>query len=143
MAATGTLPAGDFITRAEARAEIGTLVSDQLAAFEAQRQSMAALRADAKSLIDTLAQQADEALKRNQLAAEAQIYQQVGDLREQTVSTVTIVARRRSVRSRSSTMARCSCADPPLWANTVGRGFGERRGGDLMRGGDGASGPVA
>ena len=31
----------------------------------------------------------------------------------------------------------------PLRANAVGRGFGERRGGDLMRGGDGASGPVA
>ena len=31
----------------------------------------------------------------------------------------------------------------PLRANAVGLGFGERRGGDLMRGGDGASGPVA
>ena len=31
----------------------------------------------------------------------------------------------------------------PLWANTVGQGLGERRGGDLTWDGDGASGPVA
>ena len=91
MAGTTPASAGDFISRAEARAEIGTLVADQLAAFEAQRQSMAALEDKAKSLIETLAQQTDAALKRNAEVTEAQITSQVGALREQAVSTVTTV----------------------------------------------------
>ena len=91
MAGTTPASAGDFISRAEARAEIGTLVADQLAAFEAQRQSMAALEAQAKSFIDTLAQQTDDALKRNTAATEAQITSRFRALRERTVSTVTTV----------------------------------------------------
>ena len=91
MAGTTPAPVSDFISRAEARAEIGTLVAEQVAAFEAQRQSMATLEAQAKSFIDTLAQQTDAALKRNTEVTEAQITSQVGALREQTVSTVTTV----------------------------------------------------
>ena len=52
---------------------------------------MAALETRATSFIDSLAQQTDEALKRNAAATEAQITQPVGALREQTVSTVTTV----------------------------------------------------
>ena len=51
MAGT-TLAGTDLISRAEARAEIGTLVAEQVAAFATQRQSMAALRATAKSFVD-------------------------------------------------------------------------------------------
>ena len=91
MAGTTPAPVSDFISRAEARAEIGTLVAEQVAAFEAQRQSMAALEEKAKSFIETLAQQTDAALKRNAEVTEAQITSQVGALREQTVSTVTTV----------------------------------------------------
>ena len=115
MAAPGAVSVGDFITRAEARAEIGTLVSDQLAAFESQRQSMADLEPRATSLIDSLAQQADEALKRNQLASEAQITQQVGALRPQAVSTVTTVegkfAEMKSVIDSHTSMQQGAAAD--------------------------------
>ena len=91
MAGTTPAPVSDVISRAEACAEIGTLVAEHVAAFEAQRQSMAAVEQKAESLIDTLAQQTDAALKRNAKVTEAQITSQVGALREQTVSTVTTV----------------------------------------------------
>ena len=83
MAATGDLAVGR-VQRSVFWSLISSLRSNR-------KQSTADLEARATSLIDSLAQQADEALKRNQLAAEAQITQQVGALREQTVSTVTTV----------------------------------------------------
>ena len=79
-------------TRAEAQSEIGRLVNEQLEAFSVQRKAIEEQSRSARVLVDKVATEADNALKRNQAACEEQIAQQVRDLRTQAQTSVSTVS---------------------------------------------------
>ena len=95
MAASGAAAAPDmsqYITRVEAQSEIGRLVKEQLEQFSAQREVVVEQSQVARDTFSALAIEVDLTLKRNKADCEAQIAQQVGELRTQaqtSVSTVT------------------------------------------------------
>ena len=101
MAASGGAAAPDmsqYITRDEAQSEIGRLVEEQLDTFSAQREVMAEqsrrLEEQSKEARDAsakLAIEVDTVLKANKAQCEAQIAQQVGDLRNDAQAAVTTV----------------------------------------------------
>ena len=85
------------ITRAEAQAEFGRLVNEQVAAFTAQQQQTAALNANTRILIDQLRAEAQAALVSNKAAAD----EQVATLREDARQAITTLDNKTSVVDKS------------------------------------------
>ena len=80
-----------YIARDEAQCEIARLVAEQLEAFSAEREALQEQSREARDTSAKLAITVDAVLKSNKAECEAQIAQQVGDLRTDAQNAVTTV----------------------------------------------------